>query len=323
MFGFAVNRRNRHFDSGKYPVTRLNIPVISIGNLSVGGTGKTPFAKMLARVLLQMNHKPAIVSSGYHRKTKGEIVVTDGKTIFCKPEDCGDEMLMLAKSLSVPILVHDKKHLAAKAASERFDVDCIIVDDGFQHRWLHRNLDIVLIDNSIFRDPKLLPAGKLRENVSSLQRADLICMMNGQVSSDLNKEIEQNKLIHAETIILEPYCLNEHKHDIVLNAVVLTAIANPKRFSESVKSQGIAVQREFFFHDHHYFSSKDIEKVIDFANRNRHEDIITTEKDAVKLKGFLDDFSSAGLSLWVLPIDVRITESEDAFTKRLMEIFEK
>jgi len=326
IFGMFVKRRNRLFDSEKPIVTFLGIPVISVGNLSVGGTGKTPFTKMLAQSLLRYGYKPAIIGSGYGRKSKGLVVVSDGDRILSNPVECGDEMFMLAESLNVPILVHNKKYKAGITAIENFDIDCIIIDDGFQHRRLNRDSDILLIDSNVFLKPYLIPYGRLREPLESLRRADIICLMNCEVPSNYKGLFPPKKTFHAETKVLVPRNLNiiEEKPytvPVAKSVIALSAIANPHRFTESLKSKGMNVEKEFFFKDHYYFDEKDIAKVIRCCNENRIEHVLTTEKDAVKLKEFINKFTSSEIFLSVLPIEIEIRNKE-LFDELIKPIFE-
>ncbi|MDQ1266970.1 MAG: tetraacyldisaccharide 4-kinase, partial [Bacteroidota bacterium] len=198
IYGAAVVWNNKRFDSGSIIPVKCKAPVISIGNISAGGSGKTPFTIMLTKEIIRMGYRPAIVGKGYKRKSRGLKIVSDGIEIFTNPVEAGDEMFMLAERLRVPVIVHDTKAEAALVADNRFKPDVIIIDDGFQHRGLYRDLDIVLLDAASLERPYLLPKGRLREPLSSLNRADIISIPEDGVK--LTDEFINNKLIIASSV---------------------------------------------------------------------------------------------------------------------------
>jgi len=180
LFRLAVYLRNLLYDFNLLPIVKLNVPVISVGNLTVGGTGKTPAVEYIARLLLSNHLRPAIVTRGYGRKQLGTVVVSDGEKICSAIEAGGDEALQLAKRLQHAVVIADeKKFRGAQYAWENFKIDAVIVDDGFQHRKLHRDLNIVLIDvPSFFENRWMLPAGPFREPFGSVSRADVVIFSN-------------------------------------------------------------------------------------------------------------------------------------------------
>jgi len=176
-YGGAVRARNRLFDSGFLEQQRIGCPVISVGNLTVGGTGKTPMVILLAGMLKDRGLRPAVLSRGYGGKNRADVlVVSDGMRVLAGPDEAGDEPVLIARRLGdVPVLAGPKRVITGRHALEHFSVDAILLDDGFQHRYLHRDLDIVLLDS---RQPLgngfLLPRGPLREPPSALARAGVI-----------------------------------------------------------------------------------------------------------------------------------------------------
>lgn len=322
LYGSAVSRRNRRFDSASFQKTKLKIPVISIGNISIGGSGKTPFAKLIAEYLLKTGHKPGIIGSGYGRNSTGEVIVSDGLGNFADVSDSGDEMLMLAKALRVPVLVHNKKYLAAKSIESKFPVDCVIVDDGFQHRWLDRNLEVVLVDESVFNTPDLLPLGRLREPLTSLRRADVVCLMNCEIPPRFEKLIDPERVISAKTVSKEIYLAGNNAYsEKPDNAVIITAIAKPERFRNSVKSAGIFIKKEFTFRDHHSYNKSDINKIIAYCKKSSIKNIITTEKDMVKLEKFSQAFNVESIKIFVLPVEIYINSNEELLIKKINDLF--
>ena len=326
IFGFAVKKRNQLYDSGKIKAVACPVPVFSIGNISVGGSGKTPFARMLCELLLDAGHRPAIVGRGYKRKSKGEVVVSDGVNILSDWQSAGDEMFMLAESLKVPVIVHDKKYLAARSACKLLDIDCIIVDDGFQHRKLKRDLDIVLIDKKTIDMPYLLPYGRLREPLSSLNRADVVCLPNleynfKEVALFINPKAQ---VINFEIQMRTPYLASGDFQyadiNLIMNSpcIALTGIANPDRFTTSLENLNIKVVKHFKFPDHHNFSAKDITGIIEFCKGSGLSTIATTEKDKVRLAQHWEGLRNNNIECLIFPIEMKITKGLAEF-KELIE----
>src|ERR1700692_3875850 len=171
LYGAASALRNTLFDRGILPSRRLEQPVVSVRNVSVGGSGKTPFVIALGELLQARGIRFDVLTRGYHRKSHGVLVVDpDGNAA-----DFGDEPLLIARRLGVPVIVGESRYDAGRIAEQKFQAQLHILDDGFQHRSLARDFDIVLVMESDFSDT-LLPSGRLREQVSSLQRADAIVL---------------------------------------------------------------------------------------------------------------------------------------------------
>src|SRR5580700_10210670 len=201
LYRSATALRNTVFDRGILPSRRLQQPVVSVGNLSVGGAGKTPFVIALGELLKARDIRFDVLSRGYGRKTRGVLVVeSDGKA-----SDFGDEPLLIARRLGVPVIVGESRYEAGRVAERKFQPQLHILDDGFQHRSLFRDFDLVLMTERDF-DDRLLPSGRLREPISSLQRADAIVLprdFTGQKFSVHELTIEslarQGKLIWRMT----------------------------------------------------------------------------------------------------------------------------
>ena len=171
LYGAATALRNRLYDRGTLSSRRLERPVVSVGNLSVGGSGKTPFVIALGELLKARGIRFDVLSRGYGRKTHGVRIVED----YGSAADFGDEPLLIARRLGVPVIVGGSRYAAGRVAEQKFETQLHILDDGFQHRSLARDFDIVLMTERDF-DDKLLPFGRLREPLSSLQRADAIVL---------------------------------------------------------------------------------------------------------------------------------------------------
>ena len=177
LYALSVGLRNYLYDKKISPQKRLPCKVISVGNIVVGGTGKTPMVIYLANLLQKKGFRPAVLSRGYMGKSKSPInIVSDGRRIFMKPEDCGDEPVLISQAAKgIPVLTGPKRFLTGQVALEKFGADVLILDDGFQHRQLARDVDIVLLKTQTpFGNGCLLPAGPLRESPRALKRAGII-----------------------------------------------------------------------------------------------------------------------------------------------------
>ncbi|MBW2599013.1 MAG: tetraacyldisaccharide 4'-kinase [Deltaproteobacteria bacterium] len=177
LYSGVVRLRNLFYQTGLFKVRKLGCRVISVGNITVGGTGKTPMVIMLANLLNEKGYRPAILSRGYAGKGKSRVnIVSDGKNLLMSPKNAGDEPALIAKSVrNVPVITGKNRYLTGKYAIEHFRADVLILDDAFQHRSVFRDIDIVLLDNQKpFGNGFTIPRGELREPASALERADII-----------------------------------------------------------------------------------------------------------------------------------------------------
>ncbi|MFP4527357.1 MAG: tetraacyldisaccharide 4'-kinase [Candidatus Kapaibacterium sp.] len=325
----AVNQRNKRFDEKKKAIKRSSVPVLSVGNLSVGGTGKTPFVQMLGTALINMGYKPAVVGRGYKRKTKGEIVVSDGNRILANAAEAGDEMLLLAEALKVPVIAHDEKAEGAKIAPEKFNIDVVRLDDGYQHRQLYRDLDIVLIDRDTVENPHVMPKGRLREPIESLQRADVICLTNqAELTDEFVKNIHENAIyISVKPILGKAYNLVDGRHtsrrefrDIQNGTIAVSGIAKPERFREMIENLHIKISEKLDFPDHHDYTRVDLNKIVENCRMNNANSIVTTEKDAAKLREYKQFFAENDIKCYVFPVSLTIIEGKSPFFRKLKEI---
>jgi tetraacyldisaccharide 4'-kinase len=268
IYGAANALRNTLYDRGILPVRRLEQPVVSIGNLSVGGSGKTPFVIALGELLKARGIRFDVLSRGYRRKTSGVLVVEPNGSAA----DFGDEPLLIARRLGVPVVVGESRYEAGRLAEEKFESQLHLLDDGFQHRSLARDFDIVLIAGPEFED-RLLPSGRLREPLSSLERADAIVL-----PAELAVE---NAALHGKR-------LWRMKREIAVPAapeapVVFCGLARPQQFFAQVRTAGISPVAEVTFRDHHAYARSDIEQLLAERARFGAGGFVTTEKDAVNL----------------------------------------
>lgn len=268
IYGAASALRNMLFDHRILAARRLKRPVVSVGNLSVGGSGKTPFVIALGEQLKARGIRFDVLSRGYRRKTRGVLVVEpDGRAA-----DFGDEPLLIAHRLSVPVVVGESRYEAGRLAEKTFETQLHILDDGFQHRSLARDFDIVLITGDEFED-RLLPSGRLREPLSSIERADAIVL-----PAELARE----------SPALRGKVVWRMRREIVIAGapeapVVFCGLARPQQFFAHVRTGGISPAAEVVFRDHHGYSQTDIRRLLAMREKVDARGFVTTEKDAVNL----------------------------------------
>ena len=318
-----IKIRNRGIDSNKLRIHRCQKPVVSIGNLSFGGSGKTPLTIAIATELLNRGINSAIIGKGYKRIDKTHNLISTGEQILTDWKSAGDEMYLIASKLKLPVIVHDKKFVAAMIADD-LNIDLILVDDGFQHRQLHRDIDIVILDKYTLDMPYLPPWGRLRESVDSLKRADFIFVHEGLYYQKLEYKIADKQIIKYKTEIDAPIDIfNDVMIDENMVSISLSGIANPKRFHVSLLAKQLTIQEHIIFNDHHVYKSKDIEMIIDTMIKAKIKQLITTEKDAVKLNDFREYFARNSVNVFALPIRIEITENKEALFSNIQKLLVK
>lgn len=307
IYKLIIRLRNFLYDIKLIKPYNSKSYVISIGNIIAGGTGKTPLIIYIAQYLINSGYKVGIVAGGYKRNSKGLLIVHDKEKISTSVERAGDEAYLIAEKLNVPVLIHDKKYLALKKMDRLFDMDIVMIDDGFQHRKIKRDLDIVIINDRTIEETKLIPRGYLREEKSNLNRADIL------IYRDLDNVIDEYKSIisfHLKSNI-NPQNINAEK------ACVLTAIANPTNFVNFLNNKNANIEKVFAYKDHHFFKQSDIDEIIDYCKSNDIYRIYTTEKDKVKLNDFELKFNSNNIELVCIDLEI-IFENEILFKKHLI-----
>ena len=307
----VVFYRNLFYTLNLFIVHKINCKVVSIGNLTLGGTGKTPMVIFLATLFKNLDKKVAILSRGYGRETKGMLLVTKGNgEVLCTWEDCGDEPYMIANKLQgVPVLVDENRYRGGLYLVEKFNPDVIIMDDGFQHRALHRDLDIVLVNGGdSIRDHQLLPYGALREPWGNIIRADAIIITKKKPSTLIKRKIDETSLpqLYAKSIptVRDPDS-SSSKKGLDKKVFIISGLGNPKFFEKTVENLGYEICGFKNFPDHYHYKRKDLDKVELLAKESGASQILTTEKDWVKLKDFKPDFTFR-----IIDIDIRIQDEE-------------
>jgi tetraacyldisaccharide 4'-kinase len=294
LYELVVRARLALYENGLLKTYKLESPVISVGNLTLGGTGKTPCVAFLANFLRGEGHNVAILSRGYRRRSSGRVVVSNGEDILCGPLEAGDEPYLLANSCpGVPVVVDADRYSAGKWLAERKPVTVFILDDAFQHLRLARDLNLALVDAT---EPLtgLLPAGRLREPVSGLRRADAVIVTRSDRISD-RCALERTILKHAELPVFYAHHemtkmrrLDEREtinaSDLARKRVAaFSGIARPERFIADLSNLGIEVIQRFDFPDHHRYQRDEFLNLLKRARGAEAEAIVTTEKDAANL----------------------------------------
>ena len=312
LYGFSLIYRglvNFQLNLYKWGVCRqvkLNCFVISIGNITVGGTGKTPTAKLLARYIQNLGYKVAILNRGYRAKWKGDVgVVSNGKEVFMSADEAGDEAYLLARSLpDIPVLIGTDRTITGKYAVDNFHVDVVILDDGYQHWQLKRDLNILLVDAiNVFGNGHMLPRGTLRESLPHLDRAD-ICLLTkvDQAAPGACEEIRSTlaryndhalvvESTHKPLGFIEIANLFSREQRKVLSVdtmkghkvIAMSAIGNPASFEQTLSDIGAVITESLRFPDHHDYTEQEIIEVMHQAEEQGAEAIIVTDKDAVKI----------------------------------------
>jgi tetraacyldisaccharide 4'-kinase len=318
----AVISRNRLYDLGLLRPEKLPCKVISVGNITVGGTGKTPMVISLARLLQTKGFRPAVLSRGYKGKAKAPInVVADGKRLLLKPEECGDEPFLIAQSLiGMPVLTGSRRALTGRVAIEQYGADILILDDGFQHRQLARDVDIVLLDTlKPFANGRLLPAGPLRESPTALKRADLI------IRTGTDNEIRsvghakpEFRACHKVTSIVNAATGREFPLEEMrgIRVCAFAGIAHPEAFGGTIEATGAKLAALLTFPDHHVYSREDIRGIQQKASEVQADIILATEKDGVKLGRFHMFLEK----IYLLRIEMVFTPEGNDFERILLEI---
>lgn len=281
-YGMAVRVRNHVYDRGFVRVARVPALVVSVGNLVVGGAGKTPAALWIAEQLAQRGSRVAIVARGYGKRRRGLVVVGRGDGPLVEAEEGGDEAVLLARRFDGPVLTGERRAEAAAHACTVLGCDAVVLDDGFQHRALHRDFDVVLLGGDP-RRLRLLPAGPLREPVSALRRAHAVLWFGERVPDGLGAMPIFRAYAVPECVVRDDggrWQVEglEGLHGAAVVAV--TGIARPERFPRALAACGARVVRHLVFPDHHRYDAADIRAI---AHAARGHSILTTEKDLVKL----------------------------------------
>ena len=304
LFGLGVRARNALYDRGVLRPLKLEGPVVSVGNLSVGGAGKTPFVMLLGELLKARGIKFDILSRGYGRQTQGVLRVDPAGSA----RDFGDEPLLIARRLEVPVILGEERYQAGLFAEKQFGPQLHLLDDGFQHRELARDFDIVLITPEDARD-RMLPGGRLREPLSSLRRADAVVLISGASHESIPSS---GKLIWRVRRGITP-------KNTPPRPIAFCGIARPQSFFLQLRSAGVEPVAEAVYRDHHAYTGQDIHELLKAAHESEAGGFVTTEKDAINLGAYL----SALQPLAVVPVRMELVDAANAVDTMLRVLEER
>jgi tetraacyldisaccharide 4'-kinase len=321
-YGAAAAWRRAWYARDPARQRRLERPVISVGNLRVGGSGKTPVVEYIARLLSAAGERPAVLSRGYARRVPldGVTVVSDGNRVVADLDTAGDEPLMLARALpGVPVLVGTDRYLCGRLAERRFGITVHLLDDGFQHLELARDVDLLLVAEDDLQDTPL-PTGRLRERLTAARAADAALITAGYdtAAGRIGRAFGIARVFRVTREIGAPRRVAGARDSVVVpsgsRVFVVTGIARPDRFLADISSVGWEISGIAEFRDHHRFSARDIRRIASEARASGSSIVLTTEKDAVRF-GACD---LAELPIASVPLLVGI-EPADAFRDRLLQ----
>ena len=304
IYGAVVRMRNALYDRRLLPARRLQGFVVSVGNLSAGGSGKTPFVLMLGQYLKERGVKFDVLSRGYGRQSRGVLLVDPSGL----PGQLGDEPLLIARKLDVPVIVGEDRYSAGLFAESRFGPQLHLLDDGFQHRALARDFDIVLVTPQDATD-KLLPAGRLREPPASLARAHAVVLASGASPEAFPLH---NQLVWRVRRGIVP-------QDVPPRPIVFCGIARPQNFVLQLRAAGIDPVAEAFYRDHHAYSESDIRDLLALRQKSDAGGFVTTEKDAVNLGPYLASLQP----LSVVPVRMELADRANVVDTILRKIADR
>ena len=289
LYGGVAQLRRAWYQRVPSRARSLTQPVISVGNLVVGGSGKTPVVAALARLLVERGERPAILSRGYGRRRPedGVVVVSTPERVVEPVERSGDEPQMLARALpGVPVIVSPDRHLAGTLAERRFGCTVHLLDDAYQHLQLRRDIDLLLMSKADL-DEQVLPSGRLREPIGAALGADALIVTGTEEEAEaVAARLGKTVVFRAVPHFGEARAVHAHGGSVPLagkRAVAVAGIARPERFFAAARAEGWDVVRELAYRDHHWFDARDIGRITAAAAAAGVEVVLTTEKDAMRL----------------------------------------
>ena len=323
LYKLIILIRNLFFDKAVFKSEKVNAKVISVGNITVGGSGKTPLVIYVTNLLKSSGYKVGVLSRGYGRRSSGYKLVSKGEEILTSVEECGDEIYHTSLECKVAAAVSENRVKGAKRLIEEAKIDSIVLDDAFQHRWIARDIDLVIIDQSFvnnksFFSHNLLPSGDLREGFDSLGRADAIIvnrkfLEREEIIPDMKKYFDGKKIFTSyykaisfvDAMRKIEYNLEDFKGQ---DSLVVSGIANPQSFLNVLRKVHVNTQNKLIFRDHKNYTLKEVQQIRKrFYTTNSHS-VVTTEKDAVKLSRFNREFDD--VDIFYLKINLCVDDEE-------------
>lgn len=322
----ALVARETGYAVGALRTGRLPCPVVSIGNITLGGSGKTPLTEVVVRELIGLGSAPAVVSRGYGRRTRGVLVVSDGRSIKADARDAGDEPLLLAERLpGVPVVVGENRLAAGRVAMDACGATAVVLDDGFQHRVVAKDLEVVAVNGEApWGNGRLFPRGTLREPPAALGRADLVVVTHAheagaveRVAAAVRRHNPRAPVLAAALVPLgaEDKASGRRASPAELAGRRLVAVSGlgwPVGFVATLGRLGVDTADTVEFPDHHWYSAADLADLARHARAVGAEGLITTEKDWMRLRGL-----RLPMPLWVLATELRVVSGHEMLVAAL------
>jgi len=317
LYGLLIKFRNSLYNNGIFNSIKLDVPIISVGNITLGGTGKTPMVIYIAKLLRKNGYTPGIISRGYGRLSTGPLMVHDGNKILTNATNAGDEPYLMAKELkNIPILVSNNRKIGAQQLLTNNNINVIILDDAFQHRKISRDLEIVMISSHDHQhDYHIIPWGKLREPISSLNRADCVIYTrtNNFQFPNVHNLFNQYLKNFFLTSIMKPTLMKidntgyQNVKRTEESVLAFCGVGNSLSFIQNSQELGIHIKEKIFFKDHKEYDKKTLKSLYNKIKNNNYKAILTTEKDMVKIPHSLFN----DIRFYVIKIELVIKNEND------------
>ncbi|MBI3802821.1 MAG: tetraacyldisaccharide 4'-kinase [Nitrospirae bacterium] len=331
LYGLLCRLRILLYEKGFLERRRVDCRVVSVGNLTVGGTGKTPFTIFLAEEWQRRGAAVGVVSRGYGGTYKGPLrLVSDGQEILEDPSAVGDEPYLIAQRLKgVPVIVSPDRFEGCRWLLNRFKLDVLLLDDAFQHIRLHRDLNLLLVDaTNPFGNGALLPRGTLREPLSEVRRADVVIFTRSSDQSDASEWIGELERLGRPCVrtMFQPTAWMNVRTGATLPPEALAGepvlgfcgIGNPDSFATLLKQLQVDLREQINFRDHHRYQADDLGRIQKKAQERGVTRVVTTEKDAVKIKGLLSQ-ETEKLEIWMVRVEVVFWDHQEKWGPLLFE----
>ncbi len=331
VYAGIIRIRNWFFDKKIFKSQKVNASVIAVGNITVGGSGKTPLVIFLSNLLKNEGKKVGVLSRGYGRKSKGYILVSNAEQILTSVDLCGDEIYQTALECGIPAAVCENRVAGAERLIKETAVDTIVLDDAFQHRWIERDVNLLICEqrfllNGSLLNQKMLPSGIMREPFDSIKRADAV-IINRKFSEMKEIPFSLKKNFEGKEIFTAYYAsagfvdvkkkINYGIHEFEgQKSLVVSGVANPVSFINALKQTNVDTANQIIFRDHKNYTLKEVQRIRkEFYSTNSHS-VVTTEKDAVKLTKYSKELDD--IDIYYLKIDIKMDEP-DKFRKFIIE----
>lgn len=337
LYEFAIQLRNAAFDRGLLPVRNAGVPVISVGNITAGGTGKTPVVEALISRLLAAGKRPAMVTRGYRRDSRGQFVVSDGAGHLRGVRESGDEPYQVANRFpDVPVIADEKRIRGCRYAVQAFGTDILLLDDAFQHRAVARDCDVVVVDaQKGLEGLRMLPRGRLREPLRNLARADVILLSRCTDQEHCGHLRDALRRFSAAPVFMTRFAVTDFNRippsdenpgtsgetrlstESVRGTRVLAfcGIGSPRSFGITLRDAGLDVAEQREFPDHYWYSASDLRTLQERADGLGVEALCTTEKDAMRLRALPE--AKSGYAILYPRIALEFLEGEEEFFRLL------